>query len=238
MESRDHFKNGVSPKDQMSRRFFVVIVLLLFCTLTVSSQTKTITVVPDNARIWLNGSEVAVGTYVIKFNNKTDFVMLKFYAPGYYVKTIKLFKTDPRKTISYNLQIDEAEANSIGGEAALNANRWVNITVKSKLDEDAAWKRLMATVTEYFDQIETRDKGAGWIKTSWITRDFGGVVQVRTMLEIKADFSGDGLGYRARLVSEIKWSGENSEGWQKYDRILKKYENVINDIQTRLGSGE
>jgi hypothetical protein len=186
----------------------------------------------------MNGSEVAVGTYTVKFNSKTDFVMLKFYAPGYYVKNVKLFKTDPRKTISYNLQVDEAEASSVGGEAALNANRWVNITVKSKLDEDAAWKRLMSTVTEYFDQIETRDKGAGWIKTSWVTRDFGGIVQVRTMLEIRADFSGDGLGYKARLVSEIKWSGENSEGWGKYDRVLKKYENLINDIQTRLGGGE
>ncbi|MDR2853764.1 MAG: hypothetical protein LBV31_00470, partial [Prevotellaceae bacterium] len=134
--------------------------------------------------------------------------------------------------------VDEAEANSIGGEAANTANKWITITVKKGITEDQAWKRIMSVVTDNFENVEMKDKSAGLIRTAWVEQDFGGTVIVRTRLEIKPDYSQDDNGYQIKLSSEIKWSGNTNEGYEKYDRVLKKYQNVINDLQTRIGGGE
>jgi len=216
-------------------------VLLVLATVTAfafnanAQKTKTILVTPSTAKIYVNGSEVANGSYMLKM--KDEIAILKFVAPGYYPKEVKLLKSDPRKSVSYTLEIDEAEANSIGGEATLSANKWVTITVKQGMTEDMVWKRLMAAVNRSFEEIELRDKSAGNIRTAWIARKFNAVT-VRTRLEIRPDFSQDDLAYQVKLTSEIKWNNENNEGYEKYDRVLKKYENTIAEIQAAVAGGE
>ncbi|MDR1526851.1 MAG: hypothetical protein LBS46_04165, partial [Dysgonamonadaceae bacterium] len=82
------------------------------------------------------------------------------------------------------------------------------------------------------------DKAAGWIKTAWINTSFLYQI-VRTRLEIQVQFTGeDELAYRVRISSEIadKDCGTNNQCFGKYDRILKKYEQVISELQTSLGS--
>lgn len=36
------------------------------------------------------------------------------------------------------------------------------------MSEDVVWKRLISVCTNYFDNIEVRDKTAGWIKPNGI----------------------------------------------------------------------
>ena len=219
----------------MKKTVFIAILTFFFGCANIFAAKKTILVTPSHAKIYVNGSEVGTGTYVL--NLKDDIAILKFRAPGYYTKEVKLLKNDPRKSISYTLEVDEAEANSIGGEAALSANKWVTITVKQSLTEDQAWKRIMAAVSRSFEEIELRDKAAGNIRTAWVARKFSAVT-VRTRSEVRPDFSQDGLAYQVKLTSEIKWNSENSEGYEKYDRVLKKYENTISEIQSAVAGGE
>jgi len=49
--------------------------------------------------------------------------MLKFEAPGYITKEVKLLKNNPNKTIAYKLWEDETEKNSIGREMGDFANK-------------------------------------------------------------------------------------------------------------------
>ena len=221
------------------KKFFMILVstfCVLFCVnFEISAKKKTILVTPSTAKIYVNGSEVGTGTY--ELNMKGEIAILKFEAPGYYTKEIRLLKDDPRKTIAYTMEVDEAEANSIGGEAALSSNKWINISVKKGMTEDQVWKRLITAVGRHFEDIEVRDKLGGNIRTQWVERKFSSVT-VRTRLEIRADFSQDALGYQARLSSEIKQSNFNNEGYEKYDRVLKKYENTIAEIQAAVAGGE
>lgn len=184
---------------------------------------------------------MGTGTYTLKFNRNTDFFLLRFEAPGYRDRAVKLFKDNPNKTISYTLQPDEAEKNSVGSESEFGemANKWFDVTCRDGMTEDVIWKRLMNIAISNFDQIEVRDKSAGWIRTQWVSTKFSKSDQVvRTRLEIRLSFSEDGqITYRVRLESQIKDDDcRGSNCFQKYDRVLKKYVDVIQQLTTTVGS--
>ena len=222
------------------RKLISVLVVMACVVVNANAQkTKTVHIIPETAKIFYNGHEVGNGSYEIKFGRNDDFVMLKFEAPGYISRTVKLFKNNPKKTVSYELFVDEAEMNSIGaGEGVDLANKFFTITVKKNMTEDEVWKRLMNIAVTNFENVEVRDKSAGWIKTAWVNTTFLYQI-VRTRMEIQLQFSGENeLAYRVRISSEIadKDCGTNNQCFTKYDRILKKYEQVISELQTSLGS--
>ncbi|MDE6703881.1 MAG: hypothetical protein K2K00_09430 [Muribaculaceae bacterium] len=225
-------------KQFLISRAIAVCFCLIGCV-AIHAQKKTIVVQPETAKIFVNGSEVGTGTYTLKFNRNTDFYMLRFEAPGYLDRSVKLFKDNPNKTISYTLQVDEAEKNSVGGdtEAGEMANKWFDVTCRDGMTEDIIWKRLMNIAINNFDQVEVRDKDAGWIRTQWVSTKFPEQT-VRTRLEIRLSFSGDGkISYRVRLESEIKDADcRGSNCFVKYDRVLKKYVDVIQQLTTTVGS--
>jgi hypothetical protein len=221
------------------KRIFVILVALIGLGFGANAQKKTVYVTPETAKIYYNGHEVGNGSYEIKFSRSEDFVMLKFEAPGYISKPVKLFKNYPKKTISYELSVDEAMQNSIGESEGIDlANKFFSVTCKKDMTEDVVWKRLMNIAVSNFENVEVRDKSAGWIKTAWINSYFLFQI-VRTRLEIQLQFTGEEeLAYRVRLSSEIadKECGKSDQCFTKYDRILKKYEQVISELQTSLGS--
>lgn len=217
----------------------MIVFALIGFGIMANAQKKTVYVVPETAKIFYNGHEVGNGSYEIKFSRKEDFVMLKFEAPGYITKTVKLFKNNPKKTISYELFVDEAMQNSIGSSEGVDlANKFFTVTCKKGMTEDVVWKRLMNIAVSNFENAEVRDKAAGWIRTAWLNTSFLYQI-VRTRMEIQLQFTGeDELAYKVRISSEIadKDCGTNNQCFVKYDRILKKYEQVISELQTSLGS--
>lgn len=217
--------------------FAIAGIFALTSSIELKAQSKTIHVIPQNAKIYLNSSEVGNGTYTYKFKKNTDFVMFKFEAPGYISKELKLLRTNPNKTVSYTLAVDEAEAASVGaGEGIDIANKWFDVNSKPGMTEDIAWKRLMSIVLKYFDNVEIRDKSSGWIKTSWLNQEFTSQ-RVRTNLEVKILMGDDDLKYRARISSEIadRDCTKADQCFTKYSRVLKKYEKIIEELQNSLG---
>jgi len=214
-------------------------VVVSVTTQSAFAQTKTIHVIPETAKIFYNGHEVGNGSYQVKFSKKDDFVILKFTAPGYIPKTVKLFKENPKKTIAYELFVDEAEQNSLGSKEGVDfANKFFTVTCKKGMSEDVVWKRLMNVAVNNFENVEVRDKSAGWIRTAWTKTSFN-YQTVRTRLEIQLQFTGeDELSYKVKISTEIADNecGTGNECFVKYDRILKKYEQIITELQTSLGS--
>lgn len=225
-------------KKILALRIFALAVCALV-GLTATAKKKTIVVEPDNAKIFVNGSEVGSGSYTLNFDRKTDFFMLRFEAPGYLVRTVKLYKDNPQNTISYKLYEDEAERNSIGGESSSGelANRWFDVTCREGMTEDVIWKRLMNIAVTNFEDIEIRDKDAGWIKTGWVVTKFS-MQSVRTRLEVRMSFLNEHqITYRVRLDSQIKDADCNGNNcYIKYDRLLTKYSDVIQQLTTSVGS--
>lgn len=212
---------------------------LLTMALPANAQKKTIHVVPEGAKIFVDGNEVGNSSYTVKFNRNIDFFLLKFEYPGYITRNVKLMKSNPNRTVSYTLMEDEAMASSVGGETdgVDVANKWFDVTCRKGLTEDVVWKRLMNIAVTNFENVEVRDKAAGWIKTGWRTTTFTSQV-VRTRMEVRLSFSEDDVpSYRVRITSEIK--NRDCIGNQcfiKYNRVLKQYESVIQELQTTVGS--
>lgn len=108
---------------------------------------------------------------------------------GYITRTYRLLKSDPKSTVLYTLPEDEAMMASIGSDDGVDiANKWFDVTCRKGLTEDQIWKRLMSVCTNYFDNIEVRDKSAGWIKSSWRLSKFK-YQTVRTRIEIRMSFT-------------------------------------------------
>lgn len=204
-------------------------------------NVKTIHVVPENASIYVNGNLVGNGSYDYKFDRHTDFIMLKFTAPGYITKTVKLMKDNPKETIAYTLYEDEAYKQSVGSSDGVDiANKWMTITCKKGMTEDKVWRRLMSVAVDNFENVEVRDKAAGWIKTAWKDTNFTCGLTVRTRLEVRIMIGGEDeseLSYKIRVSSEIKDTDcFGDQCFEKYPRVLRKFYDVLNDMQNSLGA--
>ncbi len=207
------------------------------------AKKKTIHVTPDNASIYIDGAKVGEGSYTVKIDG--DFVMVKLKADGYLDATYKLEKDYPEKTILYQMDKDEALAASTGADgegedSGLDiANRWFDVTCRKGLTGDQIWRRLMNIVISNFDDVEVRDKAAGWIKTGWKTTNFAKQA-VRTRMEVRMSFiDDDQVSYRVRLESQIKKRDcRGSQCYQKFNYILKKFTPLISELQTTVGGGE
>ncbi|MGA9648578.1 hypothetical protein [Pedobacter sp.] len=130
---------------------------------------------------------------------------------------------------------DDAEEASIKTD---QANIDFSIEVNKKLDITDVWKRTNQIVTDYFDAIEVADKETSYLRTAWSIQSFAQNT-IRTRLIIKLSKS-DPLTYKVKLVSEYSGmpltSVKADEQFHDWDRVLRKYQNVISDFTTRLGN--
>lgn len=217
------------------------VIAALLCFDASAAKKITINVIPETAKIYIDGQMVGEGSYQVKFDKNSDFFVVKAEAPGYITRTYRLLKSNPKATVLYQLPEDEALAASIGSEDGVDlANRWFDVTCRKGMEESVVWKRLMSVCTNYFDNIEVRDKTAGWIKTSWRISKFR-YQTVRTRLEVRMSFNDEEtITYRARISVQIKDNdcrgGENC--YKSYDRVLRTFEPLIQELQTSVGGGE
>lgn len=222
-------------------------ILLLLCAivgaLTFTSEAAKkikINVIPETAKIYIDGQLVGEGTYQVKFEKGVDFYVVKAEASGYITRTYRLLKSNPKNTVLYVLPEDDAFNSSIGSEDGNDiANRWFEVTCRKDMSEDVVWKRLISVCTNYFDNIEVRDKTAGWIKTQWHTDPLRNTT-VRTRLEVRMQFKDeDVLAYRVRISVEKKDNDcRGRDCFKPYDRLLRKYEPLVQELQTSVGGGE
>ncbi len=219
-----------------------MLILPLMSCWAFGAKKITINVLPETAKIYVDGAMVANGQYTVKFDRKTDFYIIKVEAPGYITRTYRLNKNNPKNTVLYTLPEDEAEMASSGGadDGGLGlAGRWFDVTCRKGLSEDVVWKRLMNIATQYFENVEVRDKAAGWIKTGWSTTKFTNQT-VRTRMEVRISFTEENdLTYRVRISSEIKDNDcRGSQCYMRYDRVLHRFDPLIQELQTSVGGGE
>lgn len=65
-----------------------------------------ITVVPSDAKIYVDGNYVGDGVTTASLKKKDGFLVLKFEKEGYITLETKFFYTDKRKAVSYTLRHD------------------------------------------------------------------------------------------------------------------------------------
>lgn len=216
----------------------IFIMLLTLCVASAQSNaqmfgsSKTINVIPDNASISVAGVEVATGSYQLVIGRQ-DYVMLRLSAPGYIEKTVRVYKADKSKTLTFKLQEDESYgASEVSSDLA---NKPMTVIVRQGVTADDVWKRIIYYTSDLFPNMEICDKSAGWIRSSWELQSFA-YCTIRTRIEIKEVPGQDDLRYRVTLKSEYAKNdcGLDDQCFRQWDRVLKKYKQAIEDLVNAL----
>ena len=128
---------------------------------------------------------------------------------------------------------DDAEEASVKTD---QANVDFQIEVNPDLNITEAWKLTTQIVTDHFDAIEVSDKETSYLRTAWSVQSFQQNT-IRTRLIIKLSKS-DPLTFKVKLNSEYSGLSGTSvkadEQFKDWDRILRKYKNVVSDFSNRL----
>lgn len=211
-------------------------VCALFSTPFFLAQKVNISASENDAQILVNGQPVSSGSYILKLE-KDQCYNVKALKPSFlkYDATLCGKKAGPEapKNLFFDMKKDDSEEASVKAD---QANIDFEIEVNKDLSQEEAWKLATQIVTDYFDAIEVSDRETSYLRTSWNIQSFAQNT-VRTRLIIKLSKSTP-LTYKVKFNSEYSGNSGTSvkadEQFKEWDRILRKYKNVISDFSTRL----
>ena len=162
-------------------------------------------------------------------------VTVQIYKTGYLSvrKTFCNKKSSPKppKTFYAEMIRDDAYDASIQTDIAN-----VDINLTSNKSEAETWKLISQIIMSYFDVIEVTDRETGYLRTSWVVQSFTQNT-IRTRVILKSG-SSNPLTYKVKLVSEASGMAMTSvkadEKFKEWDRVLRKYQSVLDELQNRL----
>ncbi|MDN3204981.1 PEGA domain-containing protein [Algoriphagus sediminis] len=199
-----------------------------------------ITSQPDDAAIEIAGKRVGVGSYDLKVP-KNACVEVRISKEGY-IRYVKNYcnqdnMQEPPSTDFIEMAIDEAYSSSVSSDLA---NVRITVPVNTDFSAEEAWRILSSIVTRYFDILETVDFNTGYLTTSWQVENFQSSI-IRTRVIVSSGGNSDQLAYSVKLISQEAFlDGQNQvtvkddEKFEDWERILKRYEGLIQEIQARL----
>lgn len=218
--------------------FSLFIILIPVVNAKGKSKTVKISTSEPDARIIVDGQNLGTGTLLVKVLPDAC-VNVKIEKPGY-LRYEQMFcnkygQTLPPPTQYFDMKKDDAVEASIKTD---QANVDFSVEPSKKYDVTEAWKLTTQIVTDYFDAIEVADKETSYLRTAWSVQSFQQNT-IRTRLIIKLGNSNP-LTFKIKLVSEFSGVSGTSvkadEQFREWDRILRKYQNIISDFNTRLGA--
>jgi hypothetical protein len=216
----------------------LITLLVMAASLSVMAGKKVVrfTCSEPDAKVFIDGKLIGVGQVDVVIQTYTCAVV-KVEKTAFLTGTIEFcnkpnFSPPPK---AYHMVMERDDSYD-ASEATDIAN--LDIEVKTKKSELDAWKLLSQIITTYFDVIEVTDRETGYLRTSWVVQTFKQRT-IRTRMIVKLG-STDPLTYKVKLVSEQanspQMSVKNDEYFKEWDRVLRKYKEVIFEIQTRLSN--
>ena len=203
-----------------------------------------IVVIPSDATIKVNGSYYGEGSAKVKIK-KNDFISLECSAPGYETLSTRVYGNDGRKTIEIKLKEDmllkQTAESSIANNffsVKVNKDLYSEDKATGKRDAEQAWKMAHSVLLKYFDEIMTSDAASGFIQTPWIYKNYVEAGKtLRHRVTIKESNIGGDLTFQIKLTSEMAptQSRSKEEAFMETNRIIKEFESLVSEFQTRLG---
>jgi len=214
----------------------VLLSMIFFVTNAEAQRKKTVLVSAsqNDASLFVDGKPAGSGqASVLVLGNSC--VTVKAERAGYMDEVVTFCNRNDAAQLpkSYYIEMRRDEAYDASVQTDI-ANVDVEIRTKRKMDE--AWRILNQIVTSYIDVIEITDKETGYLRTAWELQSFSGkTVRTRIIMRLGSD---DPLTFRIKLVSEHSRAGGTSikadEQYREWDRVLRKYANLISEAQSRL----
>ena len=194
----------------------------------------TVSASEQDANIYVNGKLLGKGSaeIVIPSNSCINVYVKKV---GYLSYEIEFCNrkglAKPPKSYFVKMQRDDAYDASVRTDIAN-----VDIEVTTNKSKDETWRLINRIVLSYLDVVEVTDKETGYIRTAWQLQSFKQNT-IRTRIIVKQS-SENPLGFKIKMVSEQSGrpmtSAKADELYREWDRVLRKYKDVITEVQSRL----
>ena len=194
-------------------------------------RNYTIKTIPEDAIITIGGEQVAQGTYSFSMD-RDHYLTAVVSRQGFFSQTIRVDGTDAPGVRTVTLIEDDAWIAS--APASDIANKNIRFRATSSKDDDEIWYTLIRYASDYFGDFTVNDKGAGWAKSTWVSRSFS-KIKVRSRLEIKRN-PGDKKEFTIYLASEYttKKDCSDDECFKQWDRVLKTYVELPSALSTAV----
>lgn len=203
-----------------------------------------IVVIPSDATIKVNGSYYGEGSATVTIKKK-DFISLECSAPGYETLSTRVYGNDGRKTIEIKLKEDMLLKQTAESSVANNffsvkvsKNLYSDDKVTGKRNAENAWKMAHSILLKYFDEIMTSDAASGFIQTPWLYKNYIEAGKtLRHRVTVKESNIGGDLTFQIKLSSEMAptQSRSQEEAFMETNRIMKEFDSLISEFQSRLG---
>lgn len=214
-----------------------------------------INVMPEDAKIFVDGKEAGKGTYSLKipFGKCTEVLIVKpSFVTERYDLCNQLEAQQPEAAYSIKMKEDEAYQQS---EESSIANKTFNLIVDNpSITPAEAWKKLGGIIQQRFDEIEVSDPSTSYLKTNWVGKTFNKGSAFVSMIRTRVIVTNGGTNntYNIKIQSEIskvdsdcakgsandngksRLSPTMDECFEPVDRLLRKYSDLISEIQRRF----
>ena len=216
----------------------ILILSLLFTTGTYSQLLgggSTINTNSDSHNIFINGQLVGQGSVAGIKIPKNECITVQVSGTGY-ITEIKKFcrqKGMPKMQKTEYIPLSRDDSFDATFSSDLANNDIIVNPRRGNLDE--VWKNAVRLVIENFDALEVNDNDVNYLRTSWVVDTFDEFT-IRTRLIARVSDE-DPIEVRFKIVSERargQVSPRDDEQYRSWQRIMRKYQGLIDEIQSRL----
>lgn len=206
--------------------------------ITLEDRMVMLRVTPADATISLNGTVEAYGNLdllVAKGKCQRVFIQKEGFVP--FSKTYcNQNGTDSLPALE-NLVLMEDEA-YLASVLTEKVNTRIPLVARNSLSSADAWKILIAIITREFDVLETVDFNAGYLITGWKYDEFNESTHtVRSRVIITNTGNTSENSYSVKIISQYgigKASELDDTKYKDWNRLLKKYYAVLDEVEIRL----
>jgi hypothetical protein len=208
--------------------------LFALSTQTFSQKVKnteiTVSSSSPDASITVNGRSAGNGSAKVKLlaNSCMKIAATK---EGFYAKPVEFCNngfTKLPKAHYIELEKDAAFEASVKTDIAN-----VDINIRPKKTPTETWKAINSLILQYIDAIEISDKENFYLRTAWVAQTFNsGVIRTRVIIK-----SAGADQFVIKILSEMADPGssvKDDEKFHEWDRVLRKYSKIIEELQSRL----
>ena len=219
--------------------------------LVLNDRTAQFNTQPDDAKIIVDGKEVGKGAYLARVP-RGKCVEVAIERSGYARERYELCnKPDySQPESSYPIKLTEDEAYTKSEEGGDKANRNFSVEVNPAIPAVEAWKKITSIIQTFFDEIENSDFTTSYLRTNWVASEKLNESKKRVdpqIIRTRVIISSGGstpLRYNVMIQSERSKitcnEGTNTppvnkdDCFETFPRILRKYNDLIQEIQRRL----
>jgi hypothetical protein len=184
---------------------------------------------PD-ATITVNGKSAGNGGADVKLLANSC-MKISATKDGYFSKSVEFCNngfTKLPKAHYIEMEPDAAFEASVKTDIA---NVDINIRPKKSLSD--SWKAVNSLVLQYIDAIEVSDKENFYLRTAWVASTFNsGIIRTRVIIKSSGNEQ-----FTVKILSEYAEPGSSvkeDEKFKEWDRVLRKYAKIIDELQNRL----